>query len=125
MDYARALVEHPKWRWEPGMVTTHHVDGYSSKLVGSPGVVDFNGCPEGRQRHGKAWWLTPDLSSPATKGWLLHMLLGVAEAVHFETDPNGSAEVYVKWSINGETQRRWFRGDEAIAAALLAVWGQA
>ena len=111
------------------MVTTHHVDGYSSKLVGSPGVVDFNGCPEGRQRHGKAWWLTPDLSSPATKGWLLHMLReATGDRYAFASDAvrgGGQWEAFAEGLAASRGQHWQATEGEALAAALLAVWGQA
>lgn len=122
-DLARQLVEHPRWTWQPGMVTTHHVEPYGSKLVASPGIVDFNGCPEGRQRHGRAWWVTPDIDHPATKGWLLHMLREACVCVQLHHDPV-DLSVYAEWvDASGVTHRDWFRGDGALAAALLAAWG--
>lgn len=130
MDYARALVEHPKWRWEPGMGASWWQDAMVGWL---PVVVaDADGPIVRISYEDKSFMLSarlsdllPALERPATKGWILHMLLGVVEAVHFETAPHGGTEVYVKWSLNGETKRKWFSGDEALAAALLAVWGPA
>ena len=102
MDYARALVEHPKWRWEPGMVSR-----------GGGAVIGNNSS----QKPGHV----PDINHPATKGWLLAMLrkaLGVADQ-HTMCTEAGRWGVYFNGRWNG-----WSATEgEALAAALLAVWG--
>lgn len=119
---ARQLVEHPRWTWKPGMGVARS----SGEPVGV--YVHPHGHYSAAVHNGKVWHIVenplPDLGHPATMGWLLHMLLLVAEQVHFETAPHGGAEVYVKWRDSaGDTHRAWFRDDGALAAALLAVWG--
>ena len=66
----------------------------------------------------------PDINHPATKGWLLHMLRearGSGLFVGTQECDDGTWEVR-GWSgllATGSTE------GEALAAALLAVWGQA
>lgn len=118
---ARQLVEHPRWTWQPGMVTTHHVDSYSSELVARPGIVSFDDNPVSLKRHATAWYGLPDLDSPATKGWLLHML----------REATGTQDACASW-LGGEWRLYGWIGASALgrfptegaalAAALLAAW---
>lgn len=123
MGYARALVEHPRWRWEPGMWTS------SGWVRAEPRVVfDFVSPVSGATRiaseesrfHGDLPWL----DDPATKGWLLHMLreaTGTQDAC--ATWLGGEWRLY-GW-IGASALGRFATEGEALAAALLAVWGQA
>ena len=105
MDYARALVEHPMWAWHIGMVAERGARVYD---IGK----------------GFAGYEVPDINHPATKGWLLHMLRearGSGLFVGTQECDDGTWEVR-GWSgllATGSTE------GEALAAALLAVWGQA
>ena len=105
MDYARALVEHPMWAWHIGMVAERGARVYD---IGK----------------GFAGYEVPDINHPATKGWLLHMLRearGSGLFVGTQECDDGTWEVR-GWSgllATGSTE------GEALAAALLAVWGDA
>ena len=105
MDYARALVEHPRWAWHIGMVAERGARVYD---IGK----------------GFAGYEVPDINHPATKGWLLHML----------REATGTQDACATW-LGGEWRLygwigtaalgRFSTEGEALAAALLAVWGQA
>ena len=125
MDYARALVEHPKWRWEPGMgvktlhesssvVTAwHRYYGGHVHACGPTGIGDQEWDPSD---------LRLDLDHPATKGWLLHMLreaTGTQLSTHYDAREEIGDYWYVSGGYSAPTE------GEALAAALLAVWGQA
>ena len=104
MDYARALTEHPMWAWHIGMVAERGARVYD---IGK----------------GFAGYEAPDINHPATKGWLLHML---REAVGLQVR-SGHSWMSSDWSVS-EDMRTLGRGateGEALAAALLAVWGGA
>lgn len=110
MDYARALVEHPMWtQWRKGMVDDAGC------------VCSVDGIKMGKAR-------LPDINHPATKGWLLHMLREATEDASAWAVSDGemwSAEAdYLEmdgpWNFPAAATE-----GEALAAALLAVWGQA
>ena len=114
MDYARSLVEHPRWRWERGCVD------------------NFGTAVSGTSRSGNAWFTRdewdsnpecrPDIENPATKGWLLHMLreaTGTQLSTHYDAREEIGDYWYVSGGYSAPTE------GEALAAALLAVWGQA
>ena len=106
MDYARALVEHAQWtRWRKGMVDDAGC------------VCSVDGIKMGKAR-------LPDTSHPATKGWLLHMLreaTGTQDAC--ATWLGGEWRLY-GW-IGASALGRFATEGEALAAALLAAWGDA
>lgn len=119
MDYARALVEHPRWRWEPGMRASYGI---------ATEIVDYgDGAPDVRCDSGAGGWdwsqhHTPDINHPATKGWLLHMLreaTGTQLSTHYDVREEIGDYWYVSGGYSAPTE------GEALAAALLAVWGQA
>ena len=126
MDYARALVEHPMWRWEPGMVTRHQhgsmcetiyrIDDLNLHTVGVDGSWLRYPLP--------VRYLTPSINHPATKGWLLHML---REATG--TQDACATWLGCEWRLHGwigaSALGRFATEGEALAAALLAVWGPA
>ena len=70
-------------------------------------------------------WATgapPDINHPATKGWLLHMLreaTGTQLSTHYDAREEIGDYWYVSGGYSAPTE------GEALAAALLAVWGQA
>ena len=109
MDYARALVEHPMWAWHIGMVAERGARVYD---IGK----------------GFAGYEAPDINHPATKGWLLHMLREATEDASAWAVSDGemwSAEAdYLEmdgpWNFPAAATE-----GEALAAALLAVWGGA
>lgn len=106
MDYARTLVEHPKWTWHIGMVAERGARVYD---IGK----------------GFAGYEVPDINHPATKGWLLHMLreatgnqVGVMQLV--------GGSWCVAFTLGGRSLFEYGPTEgEALSAALLAVWGQA
>ena len=104
MDYARALAEHPKWtQWRKGMVDDAGC------------VCSVDGIKMGKAR-------LPDINHPATKGWLLHMLreaTGTQLSTHYDAREEIGDYWYVSGGYSAPTE------GEALAAALLAVWGQA
>ena len=105
MDYARALVEHPMWAWHIGMVAERGARVYD---IGK----------------GFAGYEAPDINHPATKGWLLHVLreaTGTQDAC--ATWLGGEWRLY-GW-IGASALGRFATEGEALAAALLAVWGDA
>jgi len=121
MDYARALVEHPRWRWEPGMRASYGI---------ATEIVDYgDGAPDVRCDSGAGGWdwsqhHTLDINHPATKGWLLHMLreaTGTQDAC--ATWLGGEWRLY-GW-IGAAALGRFATEGEALAAALLAAWGDA
>jgi len=138
MDYARALVEHPKWRWEPGMVVLDN-EGAGEVFVVYRVMPDFRRIPAmgycsatneytfDMPTH-REFGTLPDINHPATKGWLLHMLREAVEGHAFcdleSTEPD-------EWRVNAdylEMDGPWDfptapTEGEALAAALLAVWG--
>ena len=102
MDYARALVEHPMWtQWRKGMVDDAGC------------VCSVDGIKMGKAR-------LPDINHPATKGWLLHMLREDRKTCDLATqhDERGWRVPYTGPGFHATE-------GEALAAALLAVWGQA
>ena len=105
MDYARALVEHPMWAWHIGMVAERGARVYD---IGK----------------GFAGYEVPDINHPATKGWLLHML---REATG--TQDACATWLGCEWRLHGwigaSALGRFATEGEALAAALLAVWGPA
>ena len=104
MDYARALVEHPRWAWHIGMVAERGARVYD---IGK----------------GFAGYEVPDINHPATKGWLLHVLreaTGTQDAC--ATWLGGEWRLY-GW-IGASALGRFATEGDAIAAALLAVWGK-
>ena len=123
MDYARALVEHPRWRWEPGMRASYGI---------ATEIVDYgDGAPDVRCDSGAGGWdwsqhHTLDINHPATKGWLLHMLREATEdasAFCSWWDGPGTWMVYAD-GLGSHRDHQATEG-EALAAALLAVWGDA
>ena len=134
MDYAGALVEHPKWKWEPGMVVLDN-EGASETFVVYRVVPGFRRSPAmgycsatdeytfDMPTHRELGTL-PDINHPATKGWLLHMLreaTGTQDAC--ATWLGGEWRLY-GW-IGASALGRFATEGEALAAALLAVWGHA
>ena len=130
MDYARALVEHPKWRWEPGMGIRTLAPGVTDIVTWvKPDYVNA-ASPCGawiRYRHERLRMpdgCTVDINHPATKGWLLHMLreaTGTQDAC--ATWLGGEWRLY-GW-IGAAALGRFATEGEALAAALLAAWGDA
>lgn len=137
MDYARALAEHPKWRWEPGMgVTTHH----GAECVvhwhrDHGGHVATAACDRARVEEWDDSDVAPDINHPATKGWLLHMLREAHGAAFAKDEPwvehrehGGQSDWLVTastWPASRMHIANAATEGEALAAALLAVWGQA
>ena len=130
MDYARALVEHPRWRWEPGMGIRTLAPGVTDIVAWVKPEYVNAASPCGawiRYRHERLRMpdgCTVDLYHPATKGWLLHMLreaTGTQDAC--ATWLGGEWRLY-GW-IGASALGRFATEGEAIAAALLAVWGPA
>ncbi len=127
MDYARALAEHPKWRWEPGMMDTN---GSAVLIVrdGDPLMAWYT--PDRISDVGDEWatGAPPDINHPATKGWLLHMLREATEDASAWAVSDGemwSAEAdYLEMDGPWDFPAAATEG-EALAAALLAVWGAA
>ena len=123
MDYARALAEHPKWTWEPGMRASYGI---------ATEIVDYgDGAPDVRCDSGAGGWdwsqhHTLDINHPATKGWLLHMLREATEDASAWAVSDGEM-----WSADAdylEMDGPWnfpaaATEGEALAAALLAAWG--
>lgn len=120
MDYARALVEHPKWRWEPGMRASYGI---------ATEIVDYgDGAPDVRCDSGAGGWdwsqhHTLDINHPATKGWLLHMMREATGKAIYVAQRVGHWAVYIA-GVDTLLAQEDTEG-EALAAALLAVWGQA
>ena len=105
MDYARALTEHPKLAWHIGMVAERGARVYD---IGK----------------GFAGYEVPDINHPTTKGWLLHML----------REATGTQDACATWLgcewrlygwIGASALGRFATEGDALAAALLAVWGPA
>lgn len=130
MDYARALVEHPKWRWEPGM----GANWFQDEMIGTFLAFVTDASPNRVHivtdrlfsLHPNDADLTPALEHPTTKGWLLHMLREALSEGVYATEPampmNGQA-----WAVRGyagDTVAYGPTEGEALAAALLAAWGQ-
>ena len=117
MDYARALVEHPKWRWEPGM---YAVD--PATLMGVFVVIDSMVSNAERHAH-----RIPGIAHPATKGWLLHMLREVSDfcpyAIRLIDGFEDGAPVWCVYDDHDHLLADARTEGEALAAALLAVWG--
>lgn len=117
-DLARRLVEHPRWTWQPGM---YAVD--PATLMGVFVVIDSMVSNEELHAH-----RLPSINHPATKGWLLHMLREATGNHHCHARKAFTvagwcvigAGPYRKGALNGEF---WPTEGEALAAALLAVWG--
>lgn len=111
MDYARTLVEHPKWTWHIGMVAERGARVYD---IGK----------------GFAGYEVPDINHPATKGWLLHMLREACETPRIWVEAVRLTDVPGEWSYRacgfmGCGAMGWQATEgEALAAALLAVWGE-
>ncbi len=119
MDYAGALVEHPMWRWEPTMQLDN--DQHVVSLIGTSQAGVF-GLVTSTGEHRSACDMRPDINHPATKGWLLHMLreaTGTQDAC--ATWLGGEWRLY-GW-IGASALGRFATEGEALAAALLAVWG--
>ena len=108
------------------MVTTHHVDAYSSALVERPGIVSLNDHPASLKRHGAIWYGLPDIDHPATKGWLLHMLREAVGSWDAGTARGPHSPWVVVSSVDDREPSTLGMGPTegaALAAALLAVWG--
>lgn len=108
-DYARQLAAHPRWVWQPGMVTAN---GHAV----SQDDLDDEFSPAG---------VRPDIHHPATRGWLLHMLREAMghDLVACVPHPDGGWIVTAdRPGLPDEVSRADTEGD-ALAAALLAVWG--
>ena len=124
MDYARALVEHPGWRWEPGMVT----DSGALYLArrGELTSYVYHVDPEADDGVGSRDWqaATPDINHPATKGWLLHMLREATGTQDVEAQILSSGMWRAVCEGRSPLPNEATEG-EALAAALLAVWGGA
>ena len=103
MDYARTLVEHPKWTWHIGMVAERGARVYD---IGK----------------GFAGYEVPDINHPATKGWLLHMLREATGKAIYVAQRVGHWAVYIA-GVAALLAQEDTEG-EALAAALLAVWGE-
>lgn len=122
-DLARQLVEHPRWT---------HADGiHSTRVEYAPGRRRVHVAHRGGwvQLSGSLGGPEPvvDINHPATKGWLLHMLreatgdpgLHVAVMMPLGTQPGG----WAVYSTRPLPARPGSTEGEALAAALLAVWG--
>ena len=89
-------------------------------------IVDYgDGAPDVRCDSGAGGWdwsqhHTLDINHPATKGWLLHMLREDRKTCDLATqhDERGWRVPYTGPGFHATE-------GEALAAALLAVWGQA
>lgn len=128
-DLARQLVEHPRWTWQPGMVDANGsvvvtvrddeplMAWYTDDRIDDVGDEWGTGAP-------------PDIDHPATKGWLLHMLREATGAnVGITSHLGWCPGIGNKWwevSVLIGRRRRTFKAateGDALAAALLAVWG--
>lgn len=108
-DYAQRLAVHPRWRWEPGILACDPVGGGSE-------FVTVETLVPNAERHAHR---IPDIHHPATRGWLLAWL--DRDAVAWQVITGG---VWCEW-VDAQSERRHnhYTGDDALAAALLAVWG--
>lgn len=114
-DYARRLAEHPRWRWEPGILACDPVGGGSE-------FVTVETLVPNAERHAHR---IPDIHHPATRGWLLEMLREAIghDRVACVPHPDGGWIVTAdRPGLPDEISRADTEGD-ALAAALLAVWG--
>ncbi len=94
----------------------HVVSLIGTSQAGVFGLVTSTG------EHRSACDMRPDINHPATKGWLLHMLreaTGTQDAC--ATWLGGEWRLY-GW-IGASALGRFATEGEALAAALLAVWG--
>lgn len=148
-DLAQRLVAHPRWRWQPGMLArwVMNVAGYDYELAAGsadrvmearPDLLFVAVHPEGMSRRVIELWpkrAVPDLTEPATAGWLHSMLVeawreGAPElrAIDIEQHlANGAFEGDVRVVLLAPVERESvsFHGPclgEACAAALLWVW---
>jgi hypothetical protein len=121
LDLARRLVAHPKWAWAGGMLWGH----------GDPATRDWcwGRWPDPPAPDGSI----PDLADPATRGCLQAMLYEAGEGiVAVVPDPVMIDHYAVCDSVSFEGRMVWAerhglpRGPlgEALARALLAVWGE-
>lgn len=142
MDYARALVEHPRWRWEPGMVVldnegagevfvVYRVMPYFRRIPAMGYCSATNEYTFDMPTH-REFGTLPDINHPATKGWLLHMLREATgnQRVHSREallSPGGRSDEPMGYVAIGGGVDSGIQATEgeALAAALLAVWGQA
>lgn len=104
---AQRLVAHPRWRWEPGMM------GYLSGGVREPILAPLTGLHPS---------LALDIEHPATKGWLLAMLRRATGTQDVCAAWVGSSWRLYGW-IGASALGRFANEGEALASALLAVWG--
>lgn len=119
-DLARRLVEAPQWAAadKTGVWTVsgwihaapHAAFDFISPVSGATRVAS-----EDSRFHGDLPWL----NHPATRGWLLEWLQ--RDAIVWQINRAG---VWCEWrDASGERHHNTFVGDDALAAALLAVWG--
>ena len=138
-DLARRLASHPRFAWIEGMVDTDldHViagadDGVMA-LCGSALPDEDGGAPPCRWVPVRVAGL-PNLSNPAMAGVLLGMLdaaqpIGVLSLSRemYDDEMNRADTWVVSVMVGGETRIRQLFSSmvkgEAIARALLAVWG--
>lgn len=116
--------EHKKWRFKRSMDVRYKSNGASATILEvnydhHTALIFGDGTrfPQEIELAG----LVPDLTSPATQGWIRWMLDQVA-SVESETPD----ELTVTWCTKGPDQYLYFRGDdfeEKFVPALLAVWG--
>jgi hypothetical protein len=147
IDLARALVAHPKWEWRPGMLweagdncpLCHGAGGF--RWMEADGSENGERCPCSGRFENYDQMTKRDmrgavvcLDDPATAGVLLDMLetaqpIGVlsVDREMYDEDLNPGTSYTVSVMVGGERrQRRRFSAKvkgEAIARALLAVWG--
>lgn len=141
MDYARTLVEHPRWTWQPGMgvryewgvgglaVVVGNAHTYAPITFGGEPVdqrllVPLSTCvgPGGPYRDAPAERVHIDTDHPATKGWMLAMLREATGTQDACTSWTGRSWRVYGW-IGASALGRFATEGEALAAALLAAWG--
>lgn len=120
VDYARELAAQPEWVWQPGMLM--HV-GDTMAIVVCVGGRLTAAIPQ-RLMHLDLDYpgLRPDIHQPATRGWLLEMLReAYGDQVEILT-----CRLDGTWCVCIDKLRLEYNAPtegEALAAALLAVWG--
>ncbi len=118
IELAKRLAAHPRWEWHDDMIVGA-IGPKSGHFMSDPWPEHDPVAAEARSTV-----LVPDLGSMATAGVLLGMLSSEAGAcVQVAQDRAGSWSVD-PWGHAGTQQAQWWPClGEALAWALLAVWG--
>jgi hypothetical protein len=123
---ARRLAQHPRFRWMPGMrVWRPNGNGWHVTYVTPVELWSGDSYDPINGSH------VPDLSDPATQGWLLSMLRdaindGLTTMEIWMEPTDGKKSVIVTIKPLGETPHGPWASTlgEALARALLAAWGE-